>query len=156
MSNEKVYSKILGELYYKQCSPTLHSWFGEIDGCEQVFTIMLDQPNLEKAEIEFIHNIVSNWRVYLEKALMFVLEQLKNQPEIFEVEKEKANCYLSKEDVPASLPQFCFYENCEWTLHFTESSFPIADPYGFGVNFDKEQPINIENFSDAELMEDFE
>lgn len=66
------------------------------------------------------------------------------------------NCYLSKDDVPADLPRFCFYETCEWPLHFAESSFPIADPYGFGVGFDKEQSITIENFSDAKFMEDIE
>lgn len=118
MGNEKVYNKILGELSYMQAAPTLHSWFGQIDGCEQGFAIMLVQPDLDKAKIEFIHSIVSDRKIYVEKALIFVLEQLKYKPQLFELDKETANCYLSKDDVPACIPRFCFYEAYAWTLHF--------------------------------------
>lgn len=152
----KMYNEKLGELSYMQEVPTLHSWSGQIDGCEGGFIIILEQPDLEKAEIDFIHSIVSKWGIYIEKALDYILDQLKNQPEIFQVEKEMAKEYLSKEDIPASLPRFCFYDKYEWILHFAESPFPIADPYGLGVAFNKEQPVGIEDFSDAELVEEME
>lgn len=59
-----------------QEEPTLYSWLGQIEGCEEGFTIVLEQPHLEKAEIEFIHSIVSDWEIYMEKTLIFILDKL--------------------------------------------------------------------------------
>ena len=133
---------------------TIHCWAGIIDGCEDGFNIILNSPDVGLSDIEFISSITRNWKSYIEKATDFIRTKLGAHPEILGLDKGKASVYLSTNNIPIDCPRFVFYDRREWTIIFAECSFPIGEPYGIGVNFDSEQPIAIEDYSEAEIIEE--
>ena len=153
---KKIYHKKLGELSYLRGPKAIHCWSGEIKGCEEGFCVILDNPDIDTADIDFIISIIQNWKSYIEKALDFIKAKLQSQPELFGIGKDEADKYLTESTIPVDCPRFMFYEKCEWTIQYNECAFPIGDPYGMGVNFDGEQPIAIEDFSEAEIVDDDE
>ena len=80
------------------------------------------------------------------KALSYFQEQLLIRPENFHLsEEEKRLLNVPLQEVPLKGPQFLFYDNKEWILHFTEGSFSFCEPYGVSFHFEDEKPILIEN-----------
>ena len=63
---------------------------------------------------------------------------------------EKQLLSVPLQEVPLESPQFLFYDNKEWILHFAGGSFSFCEPYGVSFHFEEETPILIENLEDAE------
>lgn len=151
----KIHHKKLGELSYMKGPQKIHCWSGSIDDCEEGFSIVLSNPDIESADIDFICGVVSNRESHIKKAINFIKIKLNTEPEVFGLEKSEQP-YPTSDNIPVDLPRFVFYEKHEFTIVFGESSLPIGDPYGIGVAFDDEQPITIEDFSEAEIIDDDE
>ena len=154
----KVYHEKLGELSYLKGPKAIHCWSGVIEGCEKGFCVILDSPDIETADIDidFIISIIQNWKSYIEKTWDFIESKLQSQPELFGIGKNEADKYLTESTIPVDLPRFLFYEIYEWAIQYSECAFPIGDPYGICIYFDGEQPIAIEDFSEAEIVDDDE
>ena len=85
------------------------------------------------------------------KALSYFQEQLLIRPENFHLsEEEKQLLSVPLQEVPFERPQFLFYDNKEWILHFAEGGFSFCEPYGVSFHFKDEKPILIENLEDSE------
>jgi len=56
----------------------------------------------------------------------------------------------SEQELPFESPQFLFYDNKEWILHFAGGGFSFCEPYGVSFHFKDENPTLIENLEDAE------
>ena len=85
------------------------------------------------------------------KALSYFQEQLLIRPENFHLlEEEKQLLSVPLQEVPFESPQFLFYDDKEWTLHFAEGGFSFCEPYGVSFHFKDEKPILIENLEDSE------
>ena len=85
------------------------------------------------------------------KALSYFQEQLLIRPENFHLsEEEKQFLNVPLQEIPLESPQFLFYDNEEWTLHFAEGGFSFCEPYGVSFHFKDEKPILIENLEDSE------
>ena len=85
------------------------------------------------------------------KALSYFQEQLLIRPENFHLsEEEKQFLNVPLQEIPLESPQFLFYDNEEWTLHFAEGGFSFCEPYGVSFHFKGEEPILIENLENAE------
>ena len=85
------------------------------------------------------------------KALSYFQEQLLICSDGFHLlEEEKQLLSVPLQEVPFERPQFLFYDNKEWILHFAEGSFSFCEPYGVSFHFKDEEPILIENLEDAE------
>ena len=85
------------------------------------------------------------------KALSYFQEQLLIRPENFHLsEEEKQFLNVPLQEIPLESPQFLFYDNEEWTLHFAEGGFSFCEPYGVSFHFKGEEPILIENLEDSE------
>lgn len=85
------------------------------------------------------------------KALSYFQEQLLIRPENFHLsEEEKQLLSVPLQELPFESPQFLFYDNEEWTLHFAEGGFSFCEPYGVSFHFKDEKPILIENLEDSE------
>ena len=65
-------------------------------------------------------------------------------------EEEKRLLSVPLQEVPFESPQFLFYENKEWILHFAKGGFRFCEPYGVSFHFKDKEPILIENLEDAE------
>ena len=85
------------------------------------------------------------------KALSYFQEQLLISSEGFHLsDEEKRLLSVPLQEVPFESPQFLFYDNKEWILHFAEGGFSFCEPYGVSFHFEEETPILIENLEDAE------
>ena len=85
------------------------------------------------------------------KALSYFQEQLLIRPENLHLsEEEKQFLNVPLQEIPLESPQFLFYDNEEWTLHFAEGGFSFCEPYGVSFHFKDEKPILIENLEDSE------
>ncbi len=144
----------LGDIFYRKGPQDIHCWSGMIEECAEGFSIILSHADLATVDIEFIVQVIQNWTTYIEKAFHFIRLTLHSAPELLGLDKKTAAKYLEANDLPLDLPQFLFYENGAWLLHFFECSFPIGTLFGMGINFHGEEPISIEDFSEAEEISD--
>ena len=85
------------------------------------------------------------------KALSYFQEQLLIRPENFHLsEEEKQFLNVPLQEIPLESPQFLFYDNKEWILHFAGGGFSFCEPYGVSFHFKDEEPTLIENLEGAE------
>ncbi len=61
---------------------------------------------------------------------------------------------LSAAERPFGSPEAVIWGDGTWMIRFGESSLRIAEEFGIGVNFNGEQPVSIENLSDAEYVDE--
>ena len=101
--------------------------------------------------IDFIEQILISADKLVAKALSYFQEQLLICSDGFHLsEEEKQLLSVPLLEVSFERPQFLFYDNKEWILHFAEGSFSFCEPYGVSFHFKDEEPILIENLEDAE------
>lgn len=155
-NKEELYHPKLGYLTYREGPQAIHCWSGIIEGCENEFTIILDNSDIETADIDFIANIIEKWQHYEKLALNFIKLKLHSEPELLKTTYEETVKYISEENLPATSPQFLFYQNFEWIIHFMDCLLPIGDSYGIGVVFDGVTATAIEDFSEAEIIDEKE
>ena len=144
----------LGDLCYMKSPQSIHCWHGTITGYEQGFDIILASSNLDVADIDFIADIIQNWKYHEEKALEHIRVKLATQPELFNLSKEAGKNVSRLKDVPFDCPQYVFYEKQEWAIVFLENGLGIGEPFGVSVNFNGKTLTGIYDLSDAEEIED--
>ena len=115
------------------------------------FSVFNKSENITPDTIAFIEQILTNEDKLVAKALSFFQEQLLINSDGFHLsEEEKQLLSVPLQEVPLESPQFLFYDNKEWILHFAGGSFSFCEPYGVSFHFKDEEPILIENLEDAE------
>ena len=115
------------------------------------FSVFSNTETLTPDTIAFIEQILTSADKFIAKALSYFQEQLLIGSEGFHLsEEEKQLLSVPLQEVPLGSPQFLFYEDKEWTLHFAEGGFSFCEPYGVSFHFKDEKPILIENLEDSE------
>ena len=115
------------------------------------FSVFSKSENITPDTIAFIEQVLTKADKLVAKALSYFQEQLLICSDGFHLsEEEKRLLSVPLQEVPFESPQFLFYENKEWILHFAEGGFSFCEPYGVSFHFEEEKPILIENLEDAE------
>ena len=115
------------------------------------FSVFSKSKTIAPDTIAFIEQILDSADKLVAKALSYFQEQLLIDSEDFHLsEEEKQLLSVPLQEVPFESPQFLFYDNKEWILHFAGGSFSFCEPYGVSFHFKDEEPILIENLEDAE------
>ena len=115
------------------------------------FSVFSKSETITPDTIAFIEQILTNADELVVKALSYFQEQLLIGSDGFHLsEEEKQLLSVPLLEVAFERPQFLFYDNKEWILHFAEGSFSFCEPYGVSFHFKEETPILIENLEDAE------
>ena len=118
---------------------------------ELPFSVFSKSENITPDTIAFIEQILDSADKFIAKALSYFQEQLLISSEGFHLsEEEKQLLSVPLQELPFEIPQFLFYDNKEWILHFAEGGFSFCEPYGVSFHFKEEKPILIENLEDAE------
>ena len=115
------------------------------------FSVFSKNESITPRTIVFIEQILISADKLVAKALSYFQERLLICSDGFHLsEEEKRLLSVPLQEVPFESPQFLFYENKEWILHFAEGGFSFCEPYGVSFHFKDEEPILIENLEDAE------
>ena len=115
------------------------------------FSMFSKSKTIAPDTIAFIEQILTSADKFIVKALSYFQEQLLICSDGFHLsEEEKRLLSVPLQEVPFESPQFLFYDNKEWILHFAEGGFSFCEPYGVSFHFKDEEPTLIENLEDAE------
>ena len=115
------------------------------------FSVFSKSETITPDTIAFIEKKLVYADNLVAKALSYFQEQLLICSEGFHLlEEEKQLLSVPLQEIPLESPQFLFYDNEEWTLHFAEGGFSFCEPYGVSFHFKDEKPILIENLEDSE------
>ena len=115
------------------------------------FSVFSKSKTIAPDTIAFIEQSLDSADKLVAKALSYFQERLLICLDGFHLsEEEKQLLSVPLQEVPFESPQFLFYDNKEWILHFAEGSFSFCEPYGVSFHFEEEKPILIENLEDAE------
>ena len=115
------------------------------------FSVFSKSKTITPDTIVFIEQILISADKLVAKALSYFQEQLLISSNGFHLsEEEKRLLSVPLQELPFESPQFLFYDNKEWILHFAGGSFSFCEPYGVSFHFKEETPTLIENLEDAE------
>ena len=144
------FSQKVGDEYFWEASYQWKSDFYK-ETLQLPFSVFSKSETLTLDTIAFIEKILVSADKLVAKALSYFQEQLLICSDGFHLsEEEKRLLSVPLQEVPFESPQFLFYDNEEWTLHFAEGGFSFCEPYGVSFHFKEETPILIENLEDAE------
>ena len=144
------FSQKVGDEYFWEASFQWKSDFYK-ETLQLPFSVFSKSETLTPDTIAFIEQILTSADKFIAKALSYFQEQLLIDSEGFHLsEEEKQLLSVPLQKVPFESPQFLFYDDKEWTLHFAEGGFSFCEPYGVSFHFEDETPILIENLEDAE------
>ena len=144
------FSQKVGDEYFWEASYQWKSDFYK-ETLQLPFSVFSKSKTITLGTIVFIEQILTNADELVVKALSYFQEQLLICSDGFHLsEEEKRLLSVPLQEVPFERPQFLFYDNKEWILHFAEGSFSFCEPYGVSFHFKDEEPILIENLEDAE------
>ena len=144
------FSQKVGDEYFWEASFLWESDFYK-ETLELPFSVFSKSENITPDIIAFIEQILTSADKLVAKALSYFQEQLLISSDGFHLsEEEKRLLSVPLQEVPFEHPQFLFYDNKEWILHFAEGGFSFCEPYGVSFHFKDEEPILIENLEDAE------
>ena len=121
----------LGALTFQKGPGTIHCWTGRIADTEILFSIILNTSELRSANLDFIRSVLQNWR------------------EKFGLQRAP----FPETEIPAEQPQFLFYDETEWGLHFEICTLPVGEPFGLMVEFSGDTPTDVYGLSEAEEIE---
>ena len=139
----------LGVLTFQIGPGTIHCWTGRIADTEILFSIILNTSELRSANLDFIRSVLQNWREYLSKAEHEIQAQIGKSPEKFGLQRAP----FPETEIPAEQPQFLFYDETEWGLHFEICTLPVGEPFGLMVEFSGDTPTDVYGLSEAEEIE---
>ena len=144
------FSQKVGDEYFWEASYQWKSDFYK-ETLQLPFSLFSKSKTITPDTIAFIEKILVSADKLVAKALSYFQEQLLICSDSFHLsEEEKRFLSVPLQEVPFENPQFLFYDNKEWILHFAEGSFSFCEPYGVSFHFEEEKPILIENLEDAE------
>ena len=144
------FSQKVGDEYFWEASYQWKSNFYK-ETLQLPFSVFSKSETITPDTIAFIEKKLVCADNLVAKALSYFQEQLLIRPENFHLsEEEKQLLSVPLQEVPFERPQFLFYDNKEWILHFAEGGFSFCEPYGVSFHFKDEKPILIENLEDSE------
>ena len=144
------FSQKVGDEYFWEASYQWKSNFYK-ETLQLPFSVFSKSKTITPDTIVFIEQILISADKLVAKALSYFQEQLLISSNGFHLsEKEKQLLSVPLQEVPLGSPQFLFYDDKEWILHFAEGGFSFCEPYGVSFHFKEETPILIENLEDAE------
>ena len=144
------FSQKVGDEYFWEASYLWKSDFYK-ETLQLPFSVFSKSETITPDTIAFIEKKLVCADNLVAKALSYFQEQLLIRPENFHLsEEEKQFLNVPLQEIPLESPQFLFYDNEEWTLHFAEGGFSFCEPYGVSFHFKDEKPILIENLEDSE------
>ena len=144
------FSQKVGDEYFWEASYQWKSDFYK-ETLQLPFSVFSKRETITPDTIAFIEKILVSADKLVAKALSYFQEQLLICSDGFHLsEEEKRLLSVPLQEVPFESPQFLFYDNKEWILHFAEGSFSFCEPYGVSFHFEEGKPILIENLEDAE------
>ena len=144
------FSQKVGDAYFWEASFQWKSDFYK-ETLQLPFSVFSKSETLTPDTIVFIEQILISADKLVAKALSYFQEQLLISSNGFHLsEKEKQLLSVPLQEVPLGSPQFLFYDDKEWILHFATGGFSFCEPYGVSFHFKEEKPILIENLEDAE------
>ena len=144
------FSQKVEDKYFWEASFQLKSNFYK-ETLQLPFSVFSKSETITPDTIAFIEKKLVCADNLVAKALSYFQEQLLICPENFHLsEEEKQFLNVPLQEIPLESPQFLFYDNEEWTLHFAEGGFSFCEPYGVSFHFKDEKPILIENLEDSE------
>ena len=144
------FSQKVGDEYFWEASYQWKSDFYK-ETLQLPFSLFSKSKTITADTIAFIEQILVSADKLVAKALSYFQEQLLICSDSFHLsEEEKRFLSVPLQEVPFESPQFLFYDNKEWILHFAEGGFSFCEPYGVSFHFKDEEPILIENLEDAE------
>ena len=144
------FSQKVEDAYFWEASYQWESNFYK-ETLELPFSVFSKSENITPDTIAFIEQILTKADKLVAKALSYFQEQLLIGSESFHIsEEEKRLLSVPLQELPFESPQFLFYDNKEWILHFAEGGFSFCEPYGVSFHFKEEKPILIENLEDTE------
>ena len=144
------FSQKVGDEYFWEASYQWKSDFYK-KTLQLPFSVFSKSKTITPDTIAFIEQILTSADKLVAKALCYFQEQLLIGSEDFHLsEEEKQLLSVPLQEIPFERPQFLFYDNKEWILHFAEGGFSLCEPYGVSFHFEEENPILIENLEDAE------
>ena len=145
-----IFSQKVGDEYFWEASYQWKSDFYK-ETLQLPFSVFSKSETITPDTIVFIEQILISADKLVAKALSYFQEQLLICSDGFHLsEEEKQLLSVPLQEVPFESPQFLFYDNKEWILHFAGGSFSFCEPYGVSFHFKDEEPILIENLEDAE------
>ena len=157
--NTSSYNTKFGTLTFSQKVEDAYFWEASFqwksdfykETLELPFSVFSKSKTITPDTIAFIEQILISADKLVAKALSYFQEQLLICSDGFHLlEEEKQLLSVPLQEVPFESPQFLFYDNNEWILHFAGGSFSFCEPYGVSFHFKDEEPILIENLEDAE------
>ena len=141
--------KVGGEYFWEASFQWKSNFYKET--LQLPFSVFSKSETITPDTIAFIEKKLVCADNLVAKALSYFQEQLLIRPENFHLsEEEKQFLNVPLQEIPLESPQFLFYDNEEWTLHFAEGGFSFCEPYGVSFHFKDKEPILIENLEDAE------
>ena len=144
------FSQKVGDEYFWEASYQWKSDFYK-ETLQLPFSVFSNTETLTPDTIAFIEQILTSADKLVAKALSYFQEQLLMCSDGFHLwEEEKQLLRVPLQELPFESPQFLFYDNKEWILHFAGGGFSFCEPYGVSFHFKDEEPILIENLEDAE------
>ena len=144
------FSQKVGDEYFWEASYQWKSDFYK-ETLQLPFSVFSKSKTIAPDTIVFIEQILISADKLVAKALSYFQERLLIGSDSFHLsEEEKQLLSVPLLEVPFERPQFLFYDNKEWILHFAEGGFSFCEPYGVSFHFEEETPILIENLEDAE------
>ena len=144
------FSQKVGDEYFWEASYQWKSDFYK-ETLQLPFSVFSKSETITPDTIAFIEKKLVCADNLVAKALSYFQEQLLICSDGFHLsEEEKQLLSVPLQEVPFESPQFLFYDNNEWILHFAGGSFSFCEPYGVSFHFKDEEPILIENLEDAE------
>ena len=144
------FSQKVGGEYFWEASYQWKSDFYK-ETLQLPFSVFSNSETITPDTIVFIEQILISADKLVAKALSYFQEQLLMCSDDFHLsEEEKQLLSVPLQEVPFESPQFLFYENKEWILHFAGGGFSFCEPSGVSFHFKDEEPILIENLEDAE------
>ena len=144
------FSQKVGDEYFWEASYQWKSDFYK-ETLQLPFSVFSKSETITLDTIVFIEQILTSADKLVAKALSYFQEQLLISSNDFHLsEEEKQLLSVPLQEVPFESPQFLFYDNKEWILHFAGGGFSFCEPYGVSFHFKEETPILIENLEDAE------
>ena len=145
-----IFSQKVGDEYFWEASYQWKSDFYK-ETLQLPFSVFSNTETLTPDTIVFIEQILTSADKLVAKALSYFQEQLLMCSDGFHLsEEEKQLLRVPLQELPFESPQFLFYDNKEWILHFAGGGFSFCEPYGVSFHFKDEEPILIENLEDAE------
>ncbi|MEV0679782.1 hypothetical protein AB0I60_24975 [Actinosynnema sp. NPDC050436] len=104
---------------------------------------------LDGVDLDLVAAVLADVDAHVEAALRFAHAALLEDPAFFGWQDAGPHRTFDAAAFPLGDPQLNFYPD-GWLMRFAEGGFPICEPYGLAVVFDRHAPVGVESLADSE------